>query len=125
MSQPAADHVLFICTTCKVGVDGPCLGPDLIAGLAASDTLPVGFQVIGTACMSGCVRPCTAAFRAPGKATYMFGDLDPATDCDALIEFAHTYVAREDGQTRMMERPKLLRRKTMGRIPAMPDLPNS
>lgn len=75
--------------------------------------------------MSGCTRPCTAAFRAPGKATYMFGDLDPAADRAALIEFAHIYAARADGQTRLMERPKALRRKTMGRIPAMPDLPQS
>lgn len=81
--------------------------------------------MIGTACMSGCARPCTAAFRAPGKATYMFGDLDPAADREALIEFAHLYAAREDGQTRLMERPKPLRRKTLGRIPAMPGLAGS
>jgi len=125
LSQIGADHVLFICTTCKAGTAEPYLGLGLIAGLAAADSLPAGFQVIGTACMSGCTRPCTAAFRAPGKATYMFGDLDPATDVPALAEFAHTYVARPDGQTRMLERPKLLRRKTMGRIPPMPGLVSS
>lgn len=75
--------------------------------------------------MSGCLRPCTAAFRAPGKATYMFGDLDPLTDRDALAEFAELYAARADGQTRMMERPKPLRRKILGRIPAMPELSGS
>lgn len=121
MNLPGQDHVLFICTTCKSQPDGPCLGPDLINGLTAP-SLPDGFQVIGTACMSGCTRPCTAAFRAPGKATYMFGDIDPAMDRDALVEFAHLYAGSADGQTRLMERPKALRRKTLGRIPAMPGL---
>lgn len=119
MDPRADDHFIIVCTTCRVAPEAPYLGPDLIAAMQGA-TLPAGFQVIGTACMSGCTRPCTVAFRAPDKASYLFGDIDPACDQPALIDFARLYAASADGQTRLMERPKALRRKTLARIPALP-----
>lgn len=120
MTQPGTDHVLFVCTTCKRGPAEPCLGPGLMDDLLAAGTLPAGFQVVGTACMSNCARPLSVAFTAAGKATYMLAEIDPATDLAALVELADIYASKPDGQTKLLERPKSIRRKIIGRIPAVP-----
>lgn len=111
-------HTLFICTTCKRAPAESALGPDFIDALAQSD-LPAGMTVVGTACMSNCTRPLSAALAAPGKATYMLAEVDPATDLEPLVELARLYVEKPDGQTKLLERPKAIRRKIIGRIPPL------
>jgi predicted metal-binding protein len=76
------------------------------------------FVIAGTVCMAGCDRPCTIAFQASGKATYLFGDIEPDADIDALVAFAELYVGLPDGMTREGQRPAGLRGKTLARIPA-------
>jgi predicted metal-binding protein len=117
-------HQLVICTTCrKTGAD--CrLGFELLqslnrtADLGRAAGLPEDFGISGTVCLSGCSRPCTVAFVADGKTSYLFGDIDPAENLEALIEFAKLYRAREDGMTRFNERPDALRGKCLARIPS-------
>lgn len=118
----AADHHLIVCTTCtRTGGDckpGLALIQALQRPAAACDSmLPDGFRVSGTVCMSGCSHPCTVAFVADGKTSYLFGDIDPDADVEALLEFAALYRARGDGATRWAERPGAIRRKILGRIP--------
>jgi predicted metal-binding protein len=113
-------HVLFVCTTCKRGPGEQPMGPSFIDDLAAAG-LPADFRVVGTACMSNCTRPLSVALSAPGKATYMLAEIDPAEDCAVLVELAEIYAAKPDGQTKLLERPKSLRRKIIGRIPAPAD----
>ncbi|MEM6974500.1 MAG: DUF1636 domain-containing protein [Pseudomonadota bacterium] len=76
--------------------------------------------VDGVACMVGCDRPCTVAYRAEGKACCLFGDVDAEADIDALVAFAAQYAARDDGWTRASERPAALAEKTLARIPSAP-----
>jgi predicted metal-binding protein len=122
--QTTTRHQLILCTTCrKTGTD--CRpGFELLqslnraADLARVAGLPEDFGISGTACLSGCSRPCTVAFVADGKTSYLFGDIDPAEDLDALVEFAQLYRAREDGMTRFNERPDALRGKCLARIPS-------
>ncbi|MDN3719763.1 DUF1636 domain-containing protein [Roseibium salinum] len=76
------------------------------------------FEVSGTACMAGCSRPCTIAFKASAKATYLFGDIDPETDIDDLVAFAQLYREQEDGWCVSGQRPGKLRGSTLARIPA-------
>jgi predicted metal-binding protein len=117
-------HQLILCTTCrKTGTD--CrLGFELLqslnrtADLGRAAGLPDDFGIAGTACLSGCSRPCTVAFVADGKTSYLFGDIDPQEDLEALVEFARLYLAREDGMTRFNERPDALRGKCLARIPS-------
>ena len=116
--SPAENHVLFICTTCKRGADGSLLGPGLIEDLSRAD-LPPGFSVVGTACMSNCTRPLSVALTAPGKATYMLAEIDPVEDRAALLELAELYASKPDGQTKLLERPKSIRRKIIGRVPGV------
>ena len=76
------------------------------------------FEVSGIACMAGCSRPCTVAYRASEKATYLFGDVDPDTDIDDLVAFARHYREMEDGWCSSAQRPGKLRQTTLARIPA-------
>ena len=111
-------HTLFVCTTCKRGPAEAPLGPDLIAALDGAG-LPDGMEVVGTACMSNCTRPLSVALAAPEKATYMLAEIDPATDVEPLVELARIYAEKPDGQTKLLERPKAIRRKIIGRIPGV------
>lgn len=117
-------HQLILCTTCrKTGTDcrpGLQLLQSLeqAADLGRAAGLPEEFGLSGTACLSGCSRPCTVAFVAAGKTAYLFGDIDPAENLESLVEFARLYQAREDGMTRFAERPDVLRGKCLARIPS-------
>jgi len=112
-------HTLFVCTTCKRNPAENPLGPDFIAALAQAG-LPADMTVVGTACMSNCTRALSVALAAPGKATYMLAEVDPATDIEPLVELAKIYAEKPDGQTKLLERPKAIRRKIIGRIPGTP-----
>lgn len=117
-------HQLILCTTCrKIGAEcrpGLALLQSLnrTADLGRAAGLPEDFSLSGTACLSGCGNPCTVAFVADGKTSYLFGDIEPHDDLDALVEFARLYRAREDGMTRFSERPDALRGKCLARIPS-------
>jgi predicted metal-binding protein len=110
-------HTLFVCTTCKRASGDAPLGPGFIDALGAAD-LPQGMQVVGTACMSNCARPLSVALAVPGKATYMLAEIDPAADLEPLVELAKLYAEKADGQTKLLERPKAIRRKIIARVPA-------
>ncbi|MEM5582259.1 DUF1636 domain-containing protein [Roseibium sp. AS2] len=116
-------HRIFVCTSCR-HKGGDCRpGHDLIAKLqealkGAAPLVADGFEVSGIACMAGCSRPCTVAYRANEKATYLFGDIDPQTDIDDLVAFAEQYRFLDDGWCTSGDRPGKLRRTALARIPA-------
>lgn len=76
------------------------------------------FQVSGIACMAGCSRPCTVAYHASHKATYLFGDIDPDENIDDLLLFAKQYAGLSDGWCSSTSRPIGLKDKTLARVPA-------
>ena len=76
------------------------------------------FEVKEVACMAGCSRPCTVGYVAPGKATYLFGDIDPDSSMEPLVAFADQYVGLDDGWCSSTERPIGLSGKTLARVPA-------
>jgi predicted metal-binding protein len=102
-------HQVILCQTCAVGrVD---LTEALTAALVGS-----GFDLTQTACMSGCARPSTVAFRAAGKTAYLFGDLGPQ-DIDDLARFARLYRDSPDGTFADARVLGDLRHKAIARIP--------
>ncbi|WP_422376882.1 DUF1636 family protein [Roseibium sp.] len=116
-------HKIFVCTSCRHKNSNCRPGYELIKKLqdALKLAVPVvgdDFEISGVACMADCSRPCTVAYRASGKATYLFGDIDPETDIDDLVAFAEHYRALEDGWCNSGERPGKLRRTALARIPA-------
>ncbi len=75
-----------------------------------------GIAVESVDCMSGCTRPQTMAFRAPGKVAYLFGDLT-AADLPDLRVFARHYAVSSDGTFADARILGDLRNKAIGRIP--------
>ena len=117
------NHRITICTSCRHKGTECRPGYELIerlrrAIIAAGDTVPEDFEISGVACMAGCDRPCTVAYHGTKKATYLFGDIDPATDFDDLVAFAQQYAYLHDGWCSSVDRPGKLRKSTLARVPA-------
>ncbi|GAA0772750.1 DUF1636 domain-containing protein [Roseibium denhamense] len=116
-------HKIFVCTSCRHKGSTCRPGFELIKKLqealhVASNIVGEDFEVSGIACMAGCSRPCTVAYKATDKAAYLFGDIDPDTDVDDLVAFAHQYKDLDDGWCSSLDRPGKLRKTTLARIPA-------
>ncbi|WP_420860347.1 DUF1636 family protein [Algirhabdus cladophorae] len=116
-------HKITVCTSCRHKGTDCRPGYELIAKLraaiaAAGDSLSEEFEISGVACMAGCDRPCTMAYHGTRKATYLFGDIDAATDIDDLVAFARLYGVLGDGWCSSVDRPGTLRRSTLARVPA-------
>jgi predicted metal-binding protein len=128
MDRPTHDvpHRITVCTSCRHAGEACRPGHELIARLRAAiaavgDAVTEAFEVSGVACMAGCERPCAVAYQASGKATYLFGDIDPADDVGDLIAFARQYAGLADGWCSSTTRPGRLRHATLARVPAGPD----
>lgn len=122
MDQPAT-HRITVCTSCRNKGETCRPGYELIAKLraaiaAAGDSIPEDFEISGTACMAGCDHPCTVAYHATRKASYLFGDISPEDDIDDLLDFAKQYAHLHDGWCSSVDRPGKLRKHTLARIPA-------
>ena len=76
----------------------------------------LSFDISETDCMSGCTRPSTLAFRAPGKTAYLFGDITQ-DDLPDLVTFARLYLAAADGNLDDARALGDLRLKAIARIP--------
>ena len=116
-------HRITICTSCRHKGTECRPGYELIDRLRraiadAGDAVPEAFEVSGVACMAGCYRPCTVAYHGTKKATYLFGDIDPATDIDDLVSFAKQFAYLHDGWCSSVDRPGKLRKSTLARVPA-------
>ena len=83
-------HQIRSCLDCP-HTGGAC-GPGLAvlarlnkAMALACDVVPPEFEMTGTVAMTGCIRPCTAAFRATAAECMLFGGVDDAADIPALV----------------------------------------
>lgn len=116
-------HKISVCTSCRHKGDHCRPGFEMISKLRhaidmAGDSLTESFEISGVACMAGCDRPCTVAYRSTRKTTYLFGDIDPNADIDDLVEFAKQYLVLRDGWYSSVDRPGKLRKSTLARVPA-------
>jgi predicted metal-binding protein len=119
-------HRITVCTSCRHKHSKCRPGLELISKLREAMAVADGivsrdFEVSGVACMAcmaGCDRPCTVAYHATAKATYLFGDIEPGADVDDLVAFARQYRNLEDGWCSSTTRPGKLRRSTLARVPA-------
>ncbi|GAB4262562.1 MAG: hypothetical protein Kow0013_08240 [Pararhodobacter sp.] len=102
---------ITLCQSCALGAGGfaVVLREALTdAGLEA--------EIASVDCMSGCTRPSTLAFRAPGKTAYLVGDLTES-DLGDLVTFARAYAASGDGTFADARPFGALRFKMIARIP--------
>ncbi len=105
--------VMTVCGTCE-GAGGAKFVDALRAALAEAG---LAVQVRDWPCMNACSRPVSLAFRAPQKATYLFGDVTPQ-DAGDVVAFAKLYAASPDGWIDDARAAGRLRHCLIGRVPA-------
>lgn len=114
---------LHVCVTCR-GADTPDDAPRpgarlhraLAAALAERDG-DVCLRLEPVECLSVCKRPCTVAVSSPGRWTYIYGDLDPATAAETILDGVARYAGTPDGIVPWRERPAAFRKGVIARIP--------
>lgn len=99
---------LYICTSCT---------PQSTEFFAQACAALADIDVTAVACMSGCARAQTVAFRAQNKVAYLFGQITK-DDFPALDTFARLYAASPDGAFEDARVLGTLRTKAIARIPA-------
>ena len=118
---------LLVCTTCRPADaprDGQAAGQELFEraqdALAFAPISAPGLQLRGVACLGACSHSCTVALQAPGKASYVFGELAPDDDCvQAVLDVARQHATAADGLLAWAQRPERLRRGLVARLPAL------
>lgn len=121
-------HTLFVCTTCaSVWKDGKRIGTsggeqllEELSQLHQTWDLRDRFSLQPIECMSACSHSCTVSFAAPGKFTYLFGDLPVSESAAAVLECATLYHAKPDGSLPWAERPQALKKGILAKIPPLP-----
>ncbi len=118
-ASPAA--TVLVCVTCK-SEEGPA-GVALYGALAAR-LVDEDIALSPVECLSVCKRPCTVALAAPGKWTYVVGDLSREDNLEDIVIAARRYAAAPDGLVPWRERPLPFRKGVISRTPPLaPALP--
>jgi predicted metal-binding protein len=120
---------LHVCVTCRRGEE-PLEPKEERSGakmrLALIEELrrhPCSVDLTPVECLSGCKRGCTVALTAHGKWTYVIADLDPAVHARDILTFAAQYTAHPEGLPVWRERPEIVKRSVLARVP--PFRPNA
>jgi predicted metal-binding protein len=114
-ASPAA--TLLVCVTCKSD-EGP-LGAGLFAALADRLAGEMDIALRPIECLSVCKRPCTVALAAPGKWTYVVGDLTLSEHVEDIVIAARRYAASPGGIVPWRERPLSFRKGVVSRTPPL------
>ena len=123
------EHVVHVCTSCRppgtprepfYQRPGYKLFQALKEKLAQSDLSDV-VEVQSAACLSICPRPCGIAISSPGSWSYLFGDQEPNTSVEEIMDCLALYVASDKGVMPRDQRPKGMRRSILGRVPPLGD----
>lgn len=111
--------IITVCIHCRAaGVereDAP--GKNLLAAIEAEAIGHPAIVVRQTQCLSVCKRICTVSLSGTGKYTFLFGDLDPATDAPAVVAMANACAVAEHGFVPWKQRPEALRKGIIARVP--------
>jgi predicted metal-binding protein len=117
---------LFICLSCRRSgaaaapegepTDGKRLY-DAVSSLAAVMGAASPVQVIPTLCFANCERGCTAGISAPGKWSYVMGELDPEQAADLLL-YGEAYAKAKTGVVLPSGRPASLQHSVIARFPS-------
>jgi predicted metal-binding protein len=116
-SGPSAAATLLVCVTCKA--EAAPLGPGLLDALAERLASEPDIVLRPVECLSVCKRPCTVALAAPGKWTYVVGDLICGSHLEDIVVAARRYAASSDGVVPWRERPLSFRKGVVSRTPPL------
>lgn len=130
-------HHLLVCTTCasiwqdgkRTGVSGGEILLEKIRQVEQENlsnnydnNSPTLFSIEAVQCMSVCSRACAIALTAPDKYTYVFGDLpvdetNLTATVNSIFQCADLYAGKQDGLLGWSERPPVLQKGLIARIP--------
>ena len=109
---------LSICVTCQnTPAEGERLGAQLYRALETMLGQRSDIRLKPVECMAVCKRACTIVVSAPGKWTYVIGDLDPTQHMDELFTYLDAYANDPNGTPSLKSRPAAIRSGTIARIP--------
>ena len=114
---------IYVCVTCR-SAGQPLEPKEERAGFrlfAALEDLPRedNLALVPVECLSVCKRPCTVSFAAPGKWTYVYGDLPDEAAAPVILEGARLYAQAADGLIPWKARPDALKKGVVARIPPL------
>jgi predicted metal-binding protein len=109
--------MLLVCVTCK-SETGP-RGPRLFEALSRRLASEPNIALKAVECLSVCKRPCTLALAAPGKWTYVVGDLTCELHLEDIVIAARRYAASPEGVVPWRERPLSFRKGVVSRTPPL------
>ena len=120
-----SQHTLFVCTSCSFTAGqrehlGQRGGYHLWQSLLKCQhqgQLPPTVRVQPVECLSACNRFCVIALASPAKTILMFGDLPALDSTTAIVQLAAQYAASSDGVILRRDRPTLLQKGILARIP--------
>ena len=109
---------IYVCTTCRPpGQPDSAVRPGtILANATVQAAAGTDVDVRPMRCLGNCSRGASAALRANGSWTYLFGDLD-ATCAEALIAGARLLAQSADGILPWRGRPERLKRGMIARLP--------
>jgi predicted metal-binding protein len=120
-AEASGAPVVYVCVTCRQAGDldrEPRPGA-LLAEAAERAALGTEVEVRRLRCLANCTRGPSAAMRANGSWTYVFGGLDPAdpASADALVAGARLLATTADGILPWRGRPEPLKGRLIARVP--------
>src|SRR5262249_21514884 len=126
-SAGSAVTTIFVCTTCRRGTEAleplegrsgfrlhALLSEALTAGAAGH-----GLQGLPVGCLSHWSAGCNGPFAAPGKWTYVIGNLDPEVHLADIVTFAEQHRSDPEGVPVWRDRPESVRKGVAARVPPL------
>jgi predicted metal-binding protein len=115
----SSEPTLYICVTCRRAgePDEPRPG-ELLATVTSAAAQGSGVNITRVKCLANCDRGASAAMRANGSWTYIFGGLD-ASCAGALITGTRMLAEAGDGILPWRGRPELLKGRLIARVPPL------
>lgn len=121
IQDPPAATTVYVCVTCRAEGDvaearpGRRLHDALLAEVGGDPAV----AVVAVECLSVCRRPCTVSFAAPGKWTYVYGDLPADGAVPIVMEAARLYGAAPDGLIPWKLRSDPIKKGVVARVPPL------
>ena len=110
---------LHVCITCRAGEPANGATPPPGARLHSALTglgAPAGVSIVPVECLSACSNGAAVALSAPGRWTYVYGQMSDA-DAPDILQGAAAYAATPDGIVPWRERVQIFRKRSLARIP--------
>jgi predicted metal-binding protein len=112
--------LIYVCVTCRHAGE-PDAEPRpgaLLADATEQAAAGTDVEVRRLRCLANCSRGPSAALRANGSWTYVFGGLD-AGNAGALVAGAKLLAGASDGVLPWRGRPEILKRALIARVPPL------